>query len=81
MNYKNLTMVDDKYIPLYRVVWVGATPHFCGHEDCEREGQYEVRLLQEEAVWASLEDRDRVLEALDKWSDEEPPPGDENWEE
>jgi hypothetical protein len=31
-------IVDDKYVPLYRVIWVAATPHFCGADDCEREG-------------------------------------------
>ena len=46
-------IVDDKHIPLYRVMWVSATPHFCGSEDCEREGQYEVRLEQGESVWAN----------------------------
>ena len=30
--------IDDKHIPLYRVMWVSATPHFCGEEDCVREG-------------------------------------------
>ena len=27
-------VIDDKNVPLYRVMWVAATPHFCGHEDC-----------------------------------------------
>ena len=31
-------LVDDKHVPLYRVMWVAATPHFCGADDCEREG-------------------------------------------
>ena len=40
--------IDDKHIPLYRVVWVSATPHYCGEEDCVREGSYEIRLEQGE---------------------------------
>ena len=62
-----LCQVDDKHVPLYRVMWVSNLPHFCGHEDCEREGQYEIRLEQDESVWATREDRDRMLEALQQW--------------
>ena len=62
-----ICQVDDKHVPLYRVMWVSELPHFCGHEDCEREGQYEIRLEQDESVWATREDRDRMLEALQQW--------------
>ena len=58
-------MVDDKNIPLYRVIWVASTPHFCGADDCEREGQYEIRLEQGESVWANQIQRDAMLEALE----------------
>jgi hypothetical protein len=72
--------VDDKHVPLYRVMWVAATPHYCGEEDCQREGFYEVRLEQGEVVWATQIERDGLLEALELWADgAEPPPG-ENWE-
>ena len=68
-------VVDDKHIPLYRVMWVASVPHFCGEEDCQREGDYEVRLEQGEVVWASHEERDGLLEALEEWAGgpEEPP--------
>ena len=59
--------IDDKHVPLYRVIWIADLPHFCGHEDCEREGQYEVRLEQDESIWAGREDRDRMLDALQLW--------------
>ena len=72
-------VVDDKYVPLYRVMWVAATPHFCGEDDCTREGFYEVRLEQGEVVWAKSEERDALLEALEQWANGEPPE-DENWE-
>jgi hypothetical protein len=72
-------IVDDKHIPLYRVMWVSATPHFCGSEDCEREGQYEVRLEQGESVWANSLQRDSMLEALESWQGGLGPP-DEEWE-
>ncbi len=62
-----LCTIDDKHVPLYRVIWVAAVPHFCGSDDCVCEGQYEVRLEQDESVWASREDRDRLLEALEQW--------------
>jgi len=63
-----LCQIDDKHIPLYRIMWVADLPHFCGHEDCEKEGRYEVRLEQDESVWAvSLQERDELLAALEKW--------------
>lgn len=60
-------VVDDKHIPLYRVMWVAATPHFCGAPECQHEGDYEIRLEQGESVWASQSDRDAMLRALDEW--------------
>lgn len=60
--------IDDKFVPLHRIVWVSVLPHFCGSEECAREGQYEVRLQGGETVWAvSLAQRDTVLAALDDW--------------
>jgi hypothetical protein len=74
-------VVDDKHVPLYRVMWVAATPHFCGADDCEREGQYEVRLEQGEVVWASRLERDTLLQALEQWADGPEPPAEdeEGW--
>ncbi len=60
-------VVDDKHIPLYRVMWISDVPHFCGHGDCMHEGDYEVRLEQDESVWASREERDNILTAIDAW--------------
>jgi hypothetical protein len=66
--------VDDKHVPIYRIMWVSALPHFCGADDCEREGQYEIRLEHGEAVWArSSEERDSVLAALETWAEGAPP--------
>jgi len=64
-------LIDDKYVPLYRIMWVSALPHFCGDAECQREGEYEIRLEQGEAVWASnREERDAVLAALETWMGE-----------
>ncbi len=71
-------LVDDKHIPLYRVMWVADIPHFCGHEDCAREGQYEIRLEQDDAVWATREERDHVIQAIEAWQGGSKPEGD--WE-
>ncbi len=60
-------VVDDKSIPLYRVMWISNLPHFCGHEDCMHEGDYEVRLEQDDSVWASREERDNLLLAIEAW--------------
>ncbi|HMO84137.1 MAG TPA: hypothetical protein PKC18_04365, partial [Lacipirellulaceae bacterium] len=65
-------VVDDKYIPLYRVMWVAATPHFCGDEECQREGFYEIRLEQGESVWARADERDKMLRQLEDWQGEMP---------
>jgi len=62
-----LCRIDDKHVPLYRVMWVAATPHFCGEEDCMREGCYEVRLEQNESLWANAADNDRLVGQLESW--------------
>ena len=65
-------VIDDKYVPLYRVMWVAATPHFCGDEQCTREGFYEIRLEQGESVWAKPDERDKMLRQLEEWQGELP---------
>jgi hypothetical protein len=60
-------VIDDKHVPLYRVMWISAVPHFCGDEECVREGDYEVRLEQGESLWANREERDKLIEALELW--------------
>jgi len=59
--------VDDKHIPLYRILWISQLPHFCGADDCQREGQYEIRLEHGESVWGTVEQRDAVMAALEAW--------------
>jgi len=63
-----LCLIDDKYIPLYRVMWVSAVPHFCGDDKCVREGDYEIRLEQDETIWANREERDRLVQSLEQWA-------------
>lgn len=72
-----LCRVDDKFVPLYRVMWVAATPHFCGEDDCTREGFYEIRLEQGESVWANDKERDEMNKRLDQWQGGLGPPDDE----
>ena len=60
-------LVDDKHIPVDRILWVSELPHFCGSEDCSREGEYEIRLEQGESVWGNLKERDAVLAAIEQW--------------
>lgn len=59
--------VDDKLVPLYRVMWIAATPHFCGEDDCIREGCYEIRLEQGESIWAKDPERDKMVEQMEAW--------------
>lgn len=62
-----MCLIDDKHVPLYRILWVAAVPHFCGDEECLREGDYEVRLEQGESLWAKREERDKLIQALEYW--------------
>jgi hypothetical protein len=62
-------LVDDKHIPLYRILWISELPHFCGSADCEREGEYEIRLDHEESVFGSREERDAALAAIEAWQE------------
>jgi hypothetical protein len=59
--------IDDKLIPLYRVLWIAATPHFCGEPDCQCEGLYEVALDGNEAVWAQHEEKEHLIEMIEEW--------------
>ena len=60
--------IDDKHVPLYRILWIAGLPHFCGSDECEREGQYEVRLDQGESLWAvNVQQRDDALAAIEAW--------------
>ena len=60
--------IDDKFVPLYRILWISEVPHFCGEEDCVCEGMYEVRLEQDESVWAqSPAERDMVVTSMEQW--------------
>lgn len=63
--------VDDKHVPLYRVIWVSATPHFCGEPDCQCEGLYEVALEGGESVWATHDEQKKVLSMIEEWQDGE----------
>ena len=62
-----LLKIDDKWIPLYRIVYVAAVPHFCGEPDCMHEGEYEVRLDVDDSIWTNGPGRDETLAALSKW--------------
>lgn len=59
--------IDDKHVFLSRIIWVSAVPHFCGDEDCQREGLYQVCLECDETLWATREERDAALAAVERW--------------
>jgi hypothetical protein len=59
--------IDDKHVPLYRIAWLSQVPHFCGGDDCQHEGDYEVRLDCGDSVWAAVEERDAAMQALQDW--------------
>ena len=71
-------LIDDKHVPLYRILWVSDIPHFCGAEDCQCEGRYEVRLEADDSLWANRNERDELLEAMESWAGGGPP-NDEDW--
>ncbi len=62
--------IDDKHLPLYRIVWVSDVPHFCGEPDCMHEGDYEVRLDVDDSLWTNGKGRNEVLQALAHWCGE-----------
>ncbi|MCA9178385.1 MAG: hypothetical protein KDB14_28185 [Planctomycetales bacterium] len=72
-------LIDDKHVPLYRVIWISDTPHFCGADECTVEGRYEVRLEQGESVFGTRQERDDMLKALEVWQNGDPDHG-EPWE-
>ena len=39
----------------------------CIRDSCQCEGDYEVRLDQDESLWASRQERDQVLEEIENW--------------
>ena len=59
--------VDDKHVPLYRVLWIAATPHFCGDAECQCEGLHEVALEGGESVWAKFDEKERLLQMIEEW--------------
>lgn len=59
--------IDDKHVPLYRVLWIADVPHFCGAEECLVEGKYEVRLEADESVFGTREERDSVIASVEAW--------------
>jgi len=75
-----LIKIDDKHLPLYRIVWVSDVPHFCGEEDCLHEGEYEVRLDIDDSVWANRSERDHVIHALNGWYGDNSEPEKEDWQ-
>lgn len=74
-----LILIDDKHVPLYRIVWVADLPHFCGEPDCTREGDYEIRLDVDDSLWTSQVGRNDVIEALRKWCGDPTADGDESY--
>ena len=62
-----MTIIDDKHVPLTRIIWVSDLPHFCGNEDCEVEGRYEIRIDGDESLFGTREERDQTLEAMEGW--------------
>lgn len=62
-------LIDDKHVPLARVVWVSDLPHFCGNEECDVEGRYEIRIEGDESLFASRDERDETVTRLADWLD------------
>lgn len=73
-------IVDDKHVPVYRVMWLADVPHFCGEADCTAEGRYEIRLEQDESVWANRDERDKMLAALEQWWNQAHGAEDDDWD-
>ncbi len=74
-----IVKIDDKHVPLYRIVWVGDVPHFCGEEDCMHEGDYEIRLDVDDSIWTNGVGRDAVLDSLHKWCSDPRSDNNDEW--
>lgn len=61
-------ILDDKHVPVYRILWISELPHFCGNDDCMYEGRYEIRLEMDDPVFVNREERDKALAALEAWA-------------
>ena len=59
--------IDDKQIPLYRVLWVSATPHYCGEAECQCEGMYEVAIEGGEPIWARFDEKEKLMTMIEDW--------------
>ncbi|MCA9048036.1 MAG: hypothetical protein KDA89_04875 [Planctomycetaceae bacterium] len=59
--------IDDKHVPMARIVWISDLPHFCGDEECTAEGRYEVRIEGDNSLFGTREERDAALTALREW--------------
>lgn len=60
-------MVDDKHVPITRIVWISEVPHFCGNEECTVEGRYEVGIEGTDSLFGNRDERDAALRALEDW--------------
>ena len=69
--------IDDKHVPLYRIVWIADLPHFCGVEDCPHEGYYEVRIEQDDSLFITQSERDTAVAELNAWCGDGP--DEERW--
>ena len=74
-----IVKVDDKHLPLYRIVWVSDVPHFCGEDDCMHEGDYEIRLDVDDSIWTNGSGRDAVVKALNRWCGDPRSDSNEEW--
>lgn len=74
-----LIKIDDKHVPLFRIVWISDVPHFCGEPDCQHEGDYEVRLDVDDSIWTNASERDQTIEAIKRWCSD-PRDDESNWE-
>ena len=59
--------IDDKHVPLYRVMWVAATAHFCGHEDCQAKASTKSAWSRANRFGPRGSERDEMLTALEGW--------------
>ena len=59
--------IDDKHVPLFRVLWISDLPHFCGEDDCLCEGQYEIRWRTRNRSGVRRIERDAMLKAIEEW--------------
>lgn len=61
-----LVVLDDKTIPIALIDWVSELPHFCGDDECDADGLYEV-YMRSGSLFVDFEEQKVAVQALARY--------------